>query len=149
METNNWYKTEEEKQLAQYLIGLEEEALKKWFNADSSGYRDLWSKKSFTYYDALLKKRIDSHEEVMKYFEGRIDGKLYADKYEVIDPRVQIGGDMALLTYQLFAESNIINVKYNCIELYQKEENGWQVIHSTWSIYRPMEMDFSAMKEIV
>ena len=77
------------------------------------------------------------------------DGKLYADKYEVIDPRVQIGGDMALLTYQLFAESNIINIKYNCIELYQKEEDGWHVVHSTWSIYRPMEMDFSGMKEIV
>ena len=47
------------------------------------------------------------------------------------------------------SESNLININYNCIEVFQKEEDDWHVIHSTWSVIRPMEMDFSAMKEIV
>ena len=79
----------------------------------------------------------------------RVDGKLYAKHYEVRNERVQAAKDMAVLTYQLYCESNLINVNYNCIEVFQKEKGSWQVIHSTWSIIRPMEMDFSAMKEIV
>ena len=46
-------------------------------------------------------------------------------------------------------ESNLININYNCVEVFQKEDDDWHVIHSTWSVIRPMEMDFSAMKEIV
>ncbi len=63
---------------------------------------------------------------------------------------VQVGLDMAVLTYQLFSKTNLIDMEYNCIEVFQKEEDGeWHVIHSTWSILRPMEKDFSKLKDIV
>ena len=57
---------------------------------------------------------------------------------------------MAVLTYQLFAETNLIDMEYNCIEVYQKEDDGqWRVIHSTWSFIRPMEKKFSEEKNVV
>lgn len=57
---------------------------------------------------------------------------------------------MAVLTYQLFADTNLINMAYDCIEVFQKEENGkWHVIHSTWSFIRPMDHDFNQAKNIV
>ena len=46
------YKNEEEEKLAKYLIDLEEKALKKYFNGDMSGYKELWSKTNFSYFDA-------------------------------------------------------------------------------------------------
>ena len=64
----------------------------------------------------------------------RVDGKLYAKHYEVRNERVQAAKDMAVLTYQLYCESNLININYNCIEVFQKEEDDWHVIHSTWSV---------------
>jgi hypothetical protein len=145
----DWYKNEEETQLAAMLIQMEEDALKKWFNGDSSGYRELWSKKNFSYFDAVCKDRIDDHDVVSDQASQVVDGNLYAKHYEVRNARVQLGVDMAVLTYQLYSETNIININYNCIEVFQKEEDGWHVIHSTWSIIRPMEMEFSAMKTIV
>lgn len=144
-----WYKNKEEKQLAEYIIGLEKAALDKWFNGDTSGYEQLWSKHSFTYFDCVSDKRIDDHETIAQFLKT-VDGKLFAKSYDFRVPRVQIGKDMAVLTYQLFADTTLINMAYNCIEVFQKEESGeWHVIHSTWSFIRPMDQDFNRAKAIV
>lgn len=141
--------TAEERKLAQHIIGLEKSALDKWFKGDTSGYEQLWSKHSFTYFDAVVEKRVDDHATIAEFLKT-IDGKLHADSYDFRNPRVQIGKDMAVLTYQLFAATNLIDMEYNCIEVYQKEEDGvWRVIHSTWSFIRPMEKNFGKTKDIV
>ena len=141
--------TEEERKLAKYIIGLEKSALDKWFKGDTSGYEQLWSERSFTYFDAVVEKRIDDHAMIVKFLKT-IDGKLFADSYDFRNPRVQKGKDMAVLTYQLFAKTTLIDMEYNCIEVYQKEEDGeWRVIHSTWSFIRPMEKNFGKAKDIV
>ena len=141
--------TAEERKLAQHIIGLEKSALDKWFKGDTSGYEQLWSKHSFTYFDAVVEKRVDDHATIAEFLKT-IDGKLHADSYDFRNPRVQIGKDMAVLTYQLFADTNLIDMEYNCIEVYQKEEDGvWRVIHSTWLFIRPMEKNFGKTKDIV
>lgn len=143
------YKNEEEKTLAEHIIGLERVALDKWFNGDTSGYERLWSRRSFTYFDGAVTERVDDHATIVEFLKT-IDGKLFAESYDFRNPRVQIGQDMVVLTYQLFAKTTLIDMEYNCIEVYQKEEDGvWRVIHSTWSFIRPMDKDFSPAKEIV
>lgn len=143
------YKNEDEKQLAEHIIGLEESALAKWFKGDTSGYAKLWSKRSFTYFDAVVTERLDEFGATADLF-NKVEGNLLAKSYEIRSPRVQLGLDMAVLTYQLFSKTNLIDMEYNCIEVFQKEEDGeWHVIHSTWSILRPMEKDFSKLKDIV
>jgi len=131
--------TDRERELAEYLIGLEKAALDKWFNGDTSGYERLWSKRSFSYFDSVSAERVDDHATIARFLET-IEGKLFADSYDFRNPRVQFGQDMAVLTYQLFAKTTLIDMEYNCIEVYQREENDeWHVIHSTWSFIRPME----------
>ena len=143
------YKNDEEKQIAEHIIGLEEAALEKWFRGDTSGYAELWSKNSFTYFDAVVTERVEQLADMASLFD-RVEGNLNAKSYEVRVPRVQLGKDMAVLTYQLFAKTNLIDMEYNCIEVFQKEDDGeWYAIHSTWSIIRPMDKDFSVFKEIV
>lgn len=144
-----WYKDENERRLAEHIIGLEKSALDKWFNGDTSGYERLWSERSFTYFDGAVPERIDDHASIAAFLKT-IDGKLFADSYNFRNPRVQLGQDMAVLTYQLFAKTTLIDMEYNCIEVYQKEDDGvWRVIHSTWSFIRPMDKDFTPVKEIV
>lgn len=143
------YDSKEQEALAQHIIGLEKAALDKWFKGDTSGYEKLWSRRSFTYFDAVVTERIDDHATIAEFLKT-IDGKLFADSYDFRNPRVQIGEDMAVLTYQLFAKTTLIDMEYNCIEVYQKEADGqWRVIHSTWSFIRPMDKDFAPAKEIV
>lgn len=140
----------ENKQLEAYIINLEKSALDKWFKGDTSGYREIWSKNNFSYFDGVNPNRIDDFPTIEKFVLDNVENKLFADSYEFKNPRVQFGEDIALLTYQLYAKTNLINMQYNCIELFQKENNGeWKVIHSTWSFIRPMEIDFSGFKSIV
>ncbi|MBD1366548.1 nuclear transport factor 2 family protein [Mucilaginibacter sp. ZT4R22] len=140
------YQNDDERARADYIIGLEESALEKWFNGDISGYERLWSKRSFTYFDAVETKRMERFEDMASLLK-KVEGNLKAESFEVRDPRVQFGQDMAVLTYQLFAKTNLVDVDYNCIEVFQKEnDDEWYVIHSTWSIIRPMDMDFSVFK---
>lgn len=141
--------TEEERLLAEHIIGLERAALDKWFKGDTSGYEKLWSARSFSYFDAVVTERVDDHESISAFLKT-IHGKLFAESYEFRHPRVQAGKDMAVLTFQLFAETSLIDMEYNCIEVYQKEEDGeWRVIHSTWSFIRPMDKTFGQDKNIV
>ena len=138
-----------ERKLAEHLISLEKAALEKWFRGDTSAYRELWSKNSFSYFDGVNPHRVEDHEAISAFLKT-IEGKLFAEHYDFCCPRVQFGNDMALLTYQLYAKTTLIDMQYNCIELYQKEENGeWHVIHSTWSFIRPMDMNFGTVKEVV
>lgn len=147
---DSWqYNNEEEHQLAEYIIGLEKSALDKWFKGDTSGYENLWSKQSFSYFDAVVTERIDNHATIAEFLKT-IEGKLFAESYDFRNPRVQFGKDMAVLTYQLFAKTSLIDMEYNCIEVFQKETNGeWHVIHSTWSFIRPMDKKFGTEKEVV
>lgn len=56
----------------------------------------------------------------------------------------------AVLTCQHFAKTTLIDMEYDCIGEYQKEEVGQcRVIHSTWSFLCPMDKNFGKAKEIV
>lgn len=141
--------TAEECALVEQIISLEKSALDKFFNGDMSGYRHLWSARSFTYFDAVVTERVESHAAIEGFLDA-LEGKLHADSYDFRSPRVQLGCDMAVLTYQLSAHTNLNDIRYNCIEVFQKEEDGaWYVIHSTWAVIRPMDMDFSAFRAVV
>lgn len=141
--------TPEQRALADHIIGLEKAALDRWFKGDTGGYRELWSERSFSYFDGSSPSRVDSHVEICGFLDT-IEGQLHADRYDFLNPWVQFGEDTALLTYQLYADTNLIDMKYNCIELFQKEPDGrWRVIHSTWSFIRPMDMDFGKAEDVV
>ncbi|KFX06840.1 hypothetical protein KP22_01750 [Pectobacterium betavasculorum] len=140
--------SDEERTLADHLIGLEKSALDKWFKGDTSGYESLWSERSFTYFDAVVTERVDDYETI-KAFLKSIDGKLFADSYDFRHPRIQAVNDMAVLTYQLYSQTNLIDMEYNVIEVFQKEDDNWKVIHSTWSFIRPMDKKFPERATVV
>ena len=140
---------EKNTELTNEIIALEKGALNKWFKGDTSGYLNIWSKNNFSYFDGAVKKRIDNYEDIKNIVLKNVEGKLFADNYKFEYPRVQSVENMATLTYQLHADTSLIDMHYNCIEVYKKEENAWKVVHSTWSFIRPMDIDFGHTKSIV
>lgn len=141
--------TDEELKIAQQIVALERAALDKWFKGDTSGYNELWSRDSFSYCDGAFTERIDDHKTI-EDFLSKVQGKLFADSYKFCHPRVQIFGDTAILIYQLFADTTLIDMNYNCIEIFHKENDGkWRVVHSTWSFIRPMDKDWGKTHMVV
>lgn len=138
--------TPEQQKIANEIIALEKAALDKYYKGDMSGYLNLWSKKNFTYFDANTVLRIDKYEEVADFLNKYVAGRMYADSYEFVSPRVQIGADMVVLTYQLHADTTLIEMHYNVIEVFQKEDGEWKVIHSTWDLITPFSPDVKRPK---
>lgn len=126
------------------IIDLERGALDKYYNGDMTGYYGLWSHDDFSYFDAGHAKRLDSFAEVREFLDGKVAGKMHADSYRFVSPRVQLHGDTGILTYQLFADTNFIDMKYNVVEVFQKNAAGeWKVVHSTWDTITPYDRDLS------
>lgn len=114
------------------IIALERAALEKWNQGDPSSYLALYSKR-ITYFDPLHPKRLDGFDVMEKYYES-VRGKIHVDKYEIIDPVVEVCGDMAVLSYNLRSCSGEEETRWNCTEVYYKEENDqWKIIHNHWS----------------
>lgn len=136
--------TESQQQVINYLIQLERDALDKYYAGDMSGYYNIWSHDNFSYFDAGHDKRIDNFTDIKAFMDQNLAGKMHADSYQFVSPRVQLHGDTGILTYQLFADTNFINMKYNVVEVFQKNAKGeWKVVHSTWDTITPYSRDLS------
>lgn len=132
--------------ITQHIISLEKAALDKYFAGDMSGYLELWSKDNFSYFDANCVERADSYQQVADFLQEKVAGRMHADRYDFHNPRVQLGQDMAVLTYQLHADTTMIEMHYNVIEVFQKEHGEWHVIHSTWDLITPFSPDVKRPK---
>ena len=144
-----WYKTGEERQMAQTLIDMERKALNKFMNGDTSLYAELWSQDSFSYHDMGFDHRVDTYEEIRQFLDN-LNGKLKAESYEFSNPRVQFAADgrIGILCYRLIGSTNHNDMRYHCVEVFERQKDGqWKVIPSTWAVIRPFEMDFSKIRK--
>ncbi|MGH9630793.1 MAG: YybH family protein [Bryobacteraceae bacterium] len=130
--------------LAQEIIALERSALDRWITFDPQGYLDL-SAPEVTYFDPFRDKRVDGLEalkalvELIKQFKGTIT----EPRYEMIDPKVQQYGDVALLTYNLTNYDKLsdgresVLAQWNSSEMYTRVGGTWKLVHSHWSYTKP------------
>jgi ketosteroid isomerase-like protein len=130
--------------LLEELIALERSALDRWIRLDPQGYLEL-SAPDVTYFDPFTERRITGWEALQARLAPMATMKLpFSDpRYEMIDPKVQRLGDVALLTFNLVnhgrfpdrAES--VLARWNSTELYGRIDGKWKIIHSHWSYTQP------------
>jgi ketosteroid isomerase-like protein len=85
-----------------------------------------------TYFHFPLMTRLDGLPAVKTLFEP-YRGKPLFDSYDMLDPKVQVSGDVAVLTYQLVTRNGSTTSRWNSTEVYQHKKEGWRVIHAHWS----------------
>lgn len=119
------------------IIGLEKSALERWNQGDPDGYLEL-SAEDVVYFDPYTTLRLDGLEALKLYYEP-IRGQVKVDKYDMIHPKVQVVGEMAVLTFNLHSYSGSELTKWNCTEVYRLEKDGhWKIIQTHWSFIRPL-----------
>jgi len=71
------------------------------------------------------------------------DLKFTDPRYEMIDPKVQRYGDVAVLTFNLVnygkpgtGEESVV-ARWNSTEVYSRIAGKWRIIHSHWSYIKP------------
>jgi ketosteroid isomerase-like protein len=127
------------------IVALERGALDRWGKGDPKGYYELMAAGE-TYFDPTTAKRIDGIEALKAHF-APFDGKIAIDRYEMINPKVQRDGNIAVLTFNLDdSGARIAGVEqgtqhWNSTEVFQRFDGKWKIIHSHWSYTKPQAGD--------
>lgn len=118
------------------IISMERASQDLFANGDPSGIFNI-SAEEITYFDDVTKKRLNGFEEFKEHYTPVI-GKRILDSYEMIDPKVQIHGNTAVLTFNLIEymknDDQITQTYWNATEVFALIEGDWKIIHSHWSI---------------
>lgn len=85
----------------------------------------------------MTEQRLDGLDKLTLLYE-KIRGKINVDKYDMINPKVQVVDKMAVLTFNLISYSGETNHKWNCTEVYRLDnDNQWRIIQTHWSMTKP------------
>jgi hypothetical protein len=118
--------------LAEQIIALEENALRRWCSGDPSGFLEL-SADEVAYFDPFLARRIDGLVYLTAYYEA-LTGSISAEKFELINPCVQVIGETAVLSFNFESgDCNEVPARWNCTEVYRYAAGRWQIIQTHWS----------------
>jgi ketosteroid isomerase-like protein len=118
--------------LAETIIAMECAALDRWGKGDPDGFLEICAP-DVVYFDPGLKARIDGLDELRDYYEA-IRGKISVERYELLNPLVQIVGDAAVLTFNHVSfGGNEDEYRWNCTEVYRRSGDGWEIIQTHWS----------------
>ena len=119
------------------LMALERAAMERWRKGDPWGFTEI-SAPGVTYFDTGTPNRLDGLEALKAEYAKR-EGKIRYDIMEFIDPKVQVHGDTAVLSYRYFSTcvnpdgSVASRTPWNCTEVFFKTGGKWKIIHTHWS----------------
>ncbi len=117
------------------LIELEKGALDRWGRGDPSGCLEI-SAPDITYFDPFIERRINGLSELTRYYES-LRGKIRVDRYDLIDPKVELVGNVAILTFNYVSCGGTETSRWNCTEVYRLFGKDWKIIQTHWSISQP------------
>lgn len=117
------------------IIDMEKRALERWGKGDPSGFLEI-SDPDVVYFDPGLERRLDGLEALTRYYEG-VRGQVSIDRFELIDPKVQVGSDLAVLTFNYVSWSGQAESRWNCTEVYRRRDGMWRIIQTHWSRTQP------------
>lgn len=125
---------------ARAIIALERGALDRWGRGDPQGFLEIYASE-ITYFDPFRNRRVNSLA-AMRALLAPVTGMVKVERYDMIDPTVQLHGDVAVLSYNLASYvkqpgGDSMVVRWNSSSVYRREGATWRAIHSHWSYTQP------------
>ncbi len=95
-----------------------------------------YSDQDVVYFDPFQPARIDGLPALRQLY-NELRGKIRIDSDEIVDPKVQVHGDVAVLTFRFVSRGSEDEMHWNTTEIYRRKEEGWRIVHSHWSFTQP------------
>jgi hypothetical protein len=116
---------------AQEVLALERQAMDGWLTGNPDPQLAI-TDPQITYIHAVVDKRLEGLPALKELYE-QYRGRPLFDSYEILNPKVQAIGDVAVLTYQPLRRNGSQTTYWNATQVYCKKKEGWRVIHTHWS----------------
>jgi len=120
---------------ARQILRLERQSLEGWQKGDPDPLLATLDPE-ITYIHAVTPRRLEGLPAVKAFFE-RYRGMPLFDSFEMADPKVQISGNVAVLTYLFVRRNGTVTSRWNATEVYRHNPEGWRVLHTHWSMVQP------------
>lgn len=120
-----------EAEIERQLLAMERQAMDGWMKGDPDGDLAI-SDPSITYIHAAIDKRFDGLPAVREFFE-KYRGTPLFDSYQITEPRIQVSGDTAILTFRFECHNAAGTHGYYSTQVFQRRKEGWRIIHAHWS----------------
>jgi len=123
--------------VTQMIVDMERTALHRWRQGDPGGFLEIIAD-DYTYFDPGLDERIDGREAISALYES-IRGQVSFPAFELIEPRVQVAGDIAVLTFNFnssppdSAGPQIDLDRWHATEVFRRVDGEWRLISTHWS----------------
>ncbi len=113
------------------ILAMECAALDRWIHGDPSGFLEITAPE-VVYFDPYCAKRIDGLNALTAIYE-ELRGQILLDRYELLNPLVQVVGDAAVLTFNYVSYKGKEEDRWNCTEVYRRDNDRWQIMQTHWS----------------
>lgn len=118
------------------IITKEKTILNRWKTGDTFGFIEA-AAEEITYFDPGLEKRCTGKKEFHDWI-ATFKGTFSFPDYELLDPQVQMHGDVGILTFNFIGFMHDGSKEYwNTTEVYKLIEGDWKLISSHWSQTKP------------
>jgi hypothetical protein len=115
------------------LMALETEALNPYYGeSDPTRYVEQFTSDA-TYFDPWSGGRLEG-AEIGEHLMG-FKGVIPLNEYELVDPRVNVFGEIAIFTV-VCESTNMetgVTTPWNVTLIYRRSEGGWEKIHANWN----------------
>ena len=80
--------------------------------------------------------RLDSIEEIRNYLAS-LEGEIPPHNYKIVDPKVQVYGDIAILTLHYHTMIDTVpGTPWKATSVYRLIDDVWHVVHDHWSLVK-------------
>jgi hypothetical protein len=123
--------------VAARIITMERAALDRSDRGDAEGFLEI-SASNIVYLDPSLNKPIDGLAELTAYYRNFQGGDTGAAG-EMTNPKVQVLGDVAVLTFHyIVRRQNAVVREWNATEVYRRSGQDWRIVNTHWSLTKPL-----------
>jgi hypothetical protein len=126
-------------EIEKLILAKEIEALNYWAEGSFTGYTIHFDNEVTFIDDIGAHNRIDGLP-AMHTYAAKMDSidMIYKHRYELINPKVQVYPDFAIVTFQYhpFKPDDTPGTKWKATSVYALIDNDWKVVHGHWSMLK-------------
>jgi ketosteroid isomerase-like protein len=122
-----------ERDVAAQILTRLQAAAERFYNKDPLAYAELLAE-DVTYFAPITPGRVEGREAVRALFVP-FQGKLSVPRFEILNARLQLHGDIGVFSYNLneYDSKGAVATRWNSTEVYRRFGDRWDVIHAHWS----------------
>jgi len=117
------------------LLAQAHSDLDRWSQGDAEGYGQSAADDVTYFHNTPAHARVDGINAFRDYLSA-LHGQIPPHKYEIVDPKVQLYGDVGIFTlqYHAFSPDGEPLAQGRGTSVYRGTDDGWEMVHTHWSV---------------